>query len=170
MTLRQSPLAAHHRALDAQLVDFGGWEMPIAYPTGTIAEHLACRTTAAAFDVSHLGSMRVGGDGALGRLQTTLTNDLTKIGPGRAQYTHLLDDADASADGAALGVLSVRTRDHFEALPGTWLPRQVEMESPAEGGVARVTMRISGVVAGEPIPDSALATELAEGIRVEDLP
>jgi len=96
MTLRQSPLAAHHRALDAQLVDFGGWEMPIAYPTGTIAEHLACRSTAAAFDVSHLGSMRVHGDGAFERLQTTLTNDLTKIGPGRAQYTHLLDAADAS--------------------------------------------------------------------------
>ena len=96
MTLRQSPLAAHHRALDAQMVDFGGWEMPIAYPTGTIAEHLACRATAAAFDVSHLGSMRVDGDGALERLQATLTNDLTKIGPGRAQYTHLLDADDAS--------------------------------------------------------------------------
>ena len=96
MTLRQSPLAAHHRALDAQMVDFGGWEMPIAYPTGTIAEHLACRSTAAAFDVSHLGSMRVDGDGALERLQATLTNDLRKIGPGRAQYTHLLDADDAS--------------------------------------------------------------------------
>lgn len=96
MTLRQSPLAAHHRALGAQMVDFGGWEMPIAYPTGTISEHLACRSTAAAFDVSHLGSMRVEGDGAFERLQATLTNDLTKIGPGRAQYTHLLDADDAS--------------------------------------------------------------------------
>ncbi len=96
MTLRQSPLAAHHRALDAQMVDFGGWEMPIAYPTGTLAEHLACRSAAAAFDVSHLGSMRVEGDGAFDRLQATLTNDLAKIGPGRAQYTHLLDADDAS--------------------------------------------------------------------------
>ena len=96
MTLRQSPLAAHHRALGAQLVDFGGWEMPIAYPSGTIAEHLACRSTAAMFDVSHLGSMRVEGDGAFDRLQATLTNDLSKIDPGRAQYTHLLDDGDAS--------------------------------------------------------------------------
>jgi len=96
MTLRQSPLAAHHHALGAQMVDFGGWEMPIAYPTGTISEHLACRSTAAAFDVSHLGSMRVEGDGAFDRLQATLTNDLTKVGPGRAQYTHLLDADDAS--------------------------------------------------------------------------
>ncbi|MDA9292942.1 glycine cleavage system aminomethyltransferase GcvT [bacterium] len=96
MTQRQSPLAGQHRALGAQMVDFGGWEMPIAYPAGTISEHLACRSTAAAFDVSHLGSMRVEGDGAFERLQATLTNDLTKIGPGRAQYTHLLDAEDAS--------------------------------------------------------------------------
>ncbi len=96
MTLRQSPLADQHRSLDANLVDFGGWEMPVAYPTGTIAEHLACRDGAAMFDVSHLGSMRVEGAGAFGRLQATLTNDLDKIAPGRAQYTHLLDDADAS--------------------------------------------------------------------------
>jgi len=96
MALRQSPLAAHHQALDAQLVDFGGWEMPIAYPSGTIAEHLACRSHAAMFDVSHLGSIRVEGDDAFERLQRTLTNDLSKIEPGRAQYTHLLDAVDAS--------------------------------------------------------------------------
>ncbi len=96
MTRRESPLAEQHRALDANLVDFGGWEMPIAYPTGTIAEHLSCRNRAAMFDVSHLGTMRVDGPGSFDRLQATLTNDLTKIAPGRAQYTHLLDDADAS--------------------------------------------------------------------------
>ncbi|MCH9835708.1 MAG: glycine cleavage system aminomethyltransferase GcvT [Ilumatobacter sp.] len=96
MTLRQSPLAEQHRALGAQMVDFGGWEMPIAYPSGTISEHLACRSSAAAFDVSHLGTMRVEGDDAFERLQETLTNDLTKIGPGRAQYTHLLDADNAS--------------------------------------------------------------------------
>jgi aminomethyltransferase len=96
MTLRQSPLGDQHRALDANMVDFGGWEMPIAYPTGTIAEHLACRNGAAMFDVSHLGTMRVEGPGSFERLQATLTNDLNKIAPGRAQYTHLLDDADAS--------------------------------------------------------------------------
>ena len=96
MTLRRSPLDEQHRALDAQRVDFGGWEMPIAYPTGTIAEHMACRSGAAAFDVSHLGSIRVAGPGAFERLQSTLTNDLSRVAPGRAQYTHLLDDADGS--------------------------------------------------------------------------
>ncbi|MFT6392079.1 MAG: aminomethyltransferase, partial [Ilumatobacter sp.] len=94
--MRQSPLAAQHVTLEANLVDFGGWEMPIAYPAGTIAEHTTCRESATMFDVSHLGSMRVDGTDAFERLQRTLTNDLGKIGPGRAQYTHLLDAHDAS--------------------------------------------------------------------------
>ena len=96
MPLEQSPLVDQHRALDANLVEFGGWEMPIAYPSGTIDEHLACRNGAAMFDVSHLGSVRIDGDGAFERLQATLTNDLGKVAPGRAQYTHLLDADDAS--------------------------------------------------------------------------
>ena len=96
MTLRRSPLEACHRALDAKLVPFGGWDMPLAYPAGTVAEHLACRAGAVAFDVSHLGTVRVTGDGAFAALQEAFTNDLAKIGPGRAQYTHLLDVDDAS--------------------------------------------------------------------------
>ena len=94
--MRRSPLDGEHRALGARLVPFGGWEMPLAYPGGTIEEHLACRQGAVAFDVSHLGTVRVEGAGALATLQAQLTNDLGKIGPGRAQYTHLLDPDDAS--------------------------------------------------------------------------
>ncbi len=78
------------------MVPFGGWDMPLAYPSGTLAEHAACRTSAALFDVSHLGTVRVQGPDALAQLQATLTNDLSKIAPGRAQYTHLLNEADAS--------------------------------------------------------------------------
>ena len=96
MTLRTSPLDDRHRALGAKLAPFGGWEMPIQYPSGTLAEHQACRTGAAAFDVSHLGTVRVTGAGAFDRLQSTLTADLGKIAPGRTQYTHLLDPDDAS--------------------------------------------------------------------------
>jgi aminomethyltransferase len=94
--MQRSPLDAEHRALDAKLVPFGGWEMPLAYAEGTVAEHRRCRTDAVAFDVSHLGTVRVSGPEALDRLQRTLTNDLGRIGPGRAQYTHLLDADDAS--------------------------------------------------------------------------
>ncbi len=96
MTLEHSPLDAVHRAAGATMVEFGGWEMPIAYPTGTIDEHLACRRHAVMFDVSHLGTVRVDGPDAVAVLQATLTNDLGKVGPGRAQYTHLLDPDDAS--------------------------------------------------------------------------
>jgi aminomethyltransferase len=96
MTERCSPLDAVHRALGAKMVPFGGWSMPLSYPTGTIEEHQACRSAAVVFDVSHLGTVRVSGPGAHDALQRTLTNDLDKIEPGRAQYTHLLDPDDAS--------------------------------------------------------------------------
>ena len=78
------------------MVEFGGWDMPVAYPTGTLAEHLACRDDAVMFDVSHLGTVRIAGADAFGLLQANLSNDLGKIEPGRAQYTHLLDDDDGS--------------------------------------------------------------------------
>ncbi len=93
--MRTSPLDAVHRALAAKMVPFGGWEMPLDYGS-TIDEHLACRADAVVFDVSHLGSVRVTGDHGYDLLQRQLTNDLAKVGPGRAQYTHLLDEADGS--------------------------------------------------------------------------
>src|SRR5271166_2544778 len=86
-----SPLYAAHIALGAKMVPFGGWEMPLAYPSGTVAEHRACREGAVAFDVSHLGAVRVEGPTAFDHLQHSLSNDLRRIAPGRAQYTHLLD-------------------------------------------------------------------------------
>jgi aminomethyltransferase len=89
--MRHSPLDAVHRALGAKMVPFGGWDMPVQYPSGTIAEHTACRTACAMFDVSHLGTVRVEGVGAFETLQNVLTNDLNKVSVGRAQYTHLLD-------------------------------------------------------------------------------
>src|SRR5205814_8266281 len=93
--------------LGARFVDFGGWEMPISYPAGTVAEHRACRSAAVAFDVSHLGTVRVEGRDAFVRLQQSLTNDLRRIGPGRAQYTHLLDEADGSViDDTILGLVA----------------------------------------------------------------
>jgi aminomethyltransferase len=78
------------------MVPFGGWEMPLSYPTGTLVEHQACRQSAVVFDVSHLGTVRVEGPLAFESLQATLTNDLRKVEPGRCQYTHLLDPADGS--------------------------------------------------------------------------
>lgn len=96
MTDRLSPLDAVHRSLGAKMVPFGGWEMPLSYPEGTLAEHRACREAAVVFDVSHLGTVRVTGRDAYAVLQQAFTNDLGRVEPGRAQYTHLLDPSDAS--------------------------------------------------------------------------
>ncbi len=92
--LRCSPLDAQHVALGARMVPFGGWAMPLQY-TGVLEEHRACREHAVVFDVSHLGTVEFAGAGARDALQWLLTNDLGRIGPGRAQYTHLLDPGDA---------------------------------------------------------------------------
>ena len=94
--LRRSPLHDVHSRSGAKLVPFGGWDMPLQYETGTVAEHMACRTGAALFDVSHLGTVRVQGPGSYRALQWALTNDLDRVGVGSAQYTHLLDATDAS--------------------------------------------------------------------------
>ncbi len=94
--LETSPLDGAHRALGARMVPFGGWDMPVSYPAGTLSEHAACRTATALFDVSHLGSLTLRGPDAFDLLQAALTNDLGRIGPDRAQYTHLLDVDDAS--------------------------------------------------------------------------
>jgi len=92
--LHHSPLDAQHRALGARMVPFGGWDMPLQYAS-VLEEHRACRTRAVVFDVSHLGTVECRGPGAFELLQWLLTNDLRKIECGRAQYTHLLDPADA---------------------------------------------------------------------------
>jgi aminomethyltransferase len=70
--------------------------MPLAYPAGTLSEHRSCRSAAVVFDVSHLGTVQVAGAAAFDVLQRQFSNDLRKISPGRAQYTHLLDPDDAS--------------------------------------------------------------------------
>jgi aminomethyltransferase len=117
--VRRSPLDAVHRELDAKIVPFGGWEMPLQYPTGTLAEHRACRTECGLFDVSHLGTVRVEGIDAHERLQRAFTNDLTKIGPGRAQYTHLLDDEGSVLDDIIVWWLPDDGSgiDHFDVVP-----------------------------------------------------
>lgn len=96
MTDRLSPLDQVHRSIGAKMVPFGGWDMPLSYADGTLAEHRACRHGAVVFDVSHLGTVRVSGPDAFEVLQRAFTNDLNRVAPGRAQYTHLLDPDDAS--------------------------------------------------------------------------
>ena len=111
---RRSPLDALHRELGAKMMPFGGWEMPLSYPSGTIAEHMACRTDATWFDVSHLGTVRVEGDDAFDRLQIALTNDLRKISAGRAQYTHSCNEHGGVVDDIIVWWISNNT---FDVMP-----------------------------------------------------
>ncbi|MFL6237974.1 MAG: glycine cleavage system aminomethyltransferase GcvT [Actinomycetes bacterium] len=92
--LRHSPLDDRHRRLGAKMADFGGWEMPIEYPGGgVLREHEAVRTAVGVFDVSHLGKATVRGAGAAAYVDACLTNALSRIAPGQAQYTLCCDDA-----------------------------------------------------------------------------
>ena len=84
--LQHGPLEERHRQLGASFAEFSGWLMPVSY-AGTVAEHNATRETVGLFDVSHLGKAIVCGPGAADFVNATLTNDLRRIGPGRAQYT-----------------------------------------------------------------------------------
>jgi len=92
--MKQSPLHERHLARNAKMADFGGWLMPIEYPgAGVLAEHAAVRERVGLFDVSHLGKASVVGEGALEFLNSMLTNDLTKISDGAAQYSMLCNSA-----------------------------------------------------------------------------
>ncbi len=91
--LKKTALNATHRALNAKMVDFGGWDMPVEYPCpggGLIAEHLAVRTAVGLFDVSHMGEIQFRGPGALAAVQQITMNDASRLHDGQAQYSALL--------------------------------------------------------------------------------
>jgi aminomethyltransferase len=96
-TLLRTPLYERHVALGARLVPFAGWEMPVQYE-GVIPEHLAVRADSGAFDVSHMGELVVEGPRARAFLQSMLSNDLDRIGPGQAQYTLLTNEQGGIVD------------------------------------------------------------------------
>src|ERR1700730_8223932 len=96
-TLLQTPLHDRHVSLGARMVPFAGWEMPVQYE-GVIQEHLAVRSDAGAFDVSHMGEIEVEGPRALELLQGLLSNALARLEPGAAQYTLLTNERGGIVD------------------------------------------------------------------------
>src|SRR5439155_8308360 len=84
-----TPLNALHRRLGARMVDFAGWDMPVQYPTGILAEHHAVRTASGLFDLSHMGRVFLRGPDALALAQECCTRDLSRIRPGEAAYSVL---------------------------------------------------------------------------------
>ncbi|MCV6974279.1 glycine cleavage system aminomethyltransferase GcvT [Mycobacterium bourgelatii] len=95
--LLQGPLADRHRELGASFAEFGGWSMPVSY-AGTVSEHNATRNAVGLFDVSHLGKALVSGPGAAEFVNSALTNDLRRIGPGKAQYTLCCNESGGTID------------------------------------------------------------------------
>jgi len=90
--IRKTALNAVHRGMGARMVEFNGWEMPVEYPAtgGLIAEHLAVRTRAGIFDVSHMGDIRIAGPQAVEATQHITMNDASRLAIGQAQYSALL--------------------------------------------------------------------------------
>jgi aminomethyltransferase len=87
--LRKTPLNARHRASQGRMVAFAGWDMPIEY-AGIVTEHLAVRTRAGVFDVSHMGEIEIAGKDALAAVQRVSCNDASRLSVGQAQYSGLL--------------------------------------------------------------------------------
>ena len=93
-TVRKTALNAVHRQMGAKMVEFNGWDMPVEYPAsigcGIVNEHMAVRTGAGIFDVSHMGDIRLAGPGALAAVQHISMNDASRLAIGQAQYSALL--------------------------------------------------------------------------------
>ncbi|HUQ34152.1 MAG TPA: glycine cleavage system aminomethyltransferase GcvT [Pyrinomonadaceae bacterium] len=89
IALKKTPLNAAHRRLGGRMVDFGGWDMPVQYPAGTVEEHLRTRTHTGLFDVSHMGEIDVRGPEAIPFINRLTSNDVTKLVDGQAQYSAL---------------------------------------------------------------------------------
>ena len=107
--LKKTPLNARHRSLGARMVEFGGWDMPVEY-AGLVSEHMAVRTAAGLFDVSHMGQIEIAGKDALKAVQHITSNDAGKLAINQIQYSALTTHAGTFVD----DVLTYKLNDeHF---------------------------------------------------------
>lgn len=95
--LKQTPLISVYREYGGKTIDFGGWELPVQF-SGIKQEHEAVRTKAGLFDVSHMGEFMIKGAGSLPFLQLMMTNDVSKLKTGRAQYTAMCYENGGTVD------------------------------------------------------------------------
>ncbi len=109
IALKRTALHARHVALGGRMVPFAGWEMPVEY-SGITDEHLAVRTRAGVFDVSHMGEVEVAGSDALTALQRMTTNDVSRLKVGQAHYSGLMTPAGTFIDDLLVYRLAP---DHF---------------------------------------------------------
>jgi aminomethyltransferase len=132
-TLRRSPLHDRHVALGAKFAAFGGWDMPLEYAGGgVLKEHAAVREAVGVFDVSHLGKATVRGPGAAEFVNASLSNDLGRIRPGKAQYTLCCDPSGGVVDDI---IAYLHSDDHVFLIPNaantTEVVRRLREAAPA---------------------------------------
>jgi aminomethyltransferase len=141
--LKRTPLHALHRELGAKLVPFAGYEMPVHYTPGILAEHLHTRAQAGLFDVSHMGQIRLGGASAAQALEALVPGDLQTLAPMRMRYTLLLNGQGGILD----DLMATRLED------GLFL---VVNASRKDADFAHLRDRLTGAYKIEPLADRAL--------------
>ncbi len=182
---RKTVLHDRHVALGARMVDFGGWDMPVQYPGGILAEHLSTRKGAGLFDVSHMGRFVFRGRGGVPFLQHVLTNNAAALDVGQAQYTIVPNAVGGAVDDAylyrfredeyLLVVNASNARkdwEHFESLRADFdvemLDRSEELAMLAlQGPTSREI--IEGVVESGSLPEprrNALSSVTVDGADV----
>jgi len=134
--MKRTSLYEIHKAAGATMVPFAGWEMPVSY-AGTVSEVAAVRSGAGLFDVSHMGEVAVTGTGAFDFVQSVTTNDVSKLVPGKAQYSLLLNEQGGIIDDI---IVYCRTADDYMIVLNagckdkdwTWLQAQAQAMSELE--------------------------------------
>jgi aminomethyltransferase len=141
--LKRTPLYALHRELGARMVPFAGYEMPVQYPSGILAEHLHTRSQAGLFDVSHMGQIRLAGAGCDSALEALVPGDLEALAPLRMRYTLLLNETGGILD----DLMATRLAD--------WLFLVVNA-APKEADLAHLRDHLGASASIEPLADRAL--------------
>ena len=141
--LKRTPLHAFHRELGAKMVPFAGYEMPVQYPHGILAEHLHTRSQAGLFDVSHMGQIRLTGADPIIALEALVPGDLQALAPMRMRYTLFLNEQGGILD----DLMVTRLED------GLFL---VVNAACKEADFAHLRTRLGAGTAIEPLEDRAL--------------
>jgi aminomethyltransferase len=141
--LQRTALHALHLELGARMVGFAGYDMPVSYPEGILAEHHACRNGAALFDVSHMGQLRVSGDEAAAALESLMPVDVIGLAVGKQRYGFL-----TNTSGGILDDLMVTRREHDFLV--------IVNAANKAADTAHLTTHIGHRCRIEPLPDQSL--------------
>ena len=139
----KTPLHSLHVELGAKMVPFAGYDMPVSYPAGIMAEHRQCREAAALFDVSHMGQLRLVGADAAAALETLVPVDVVGLGVGKQRYALFTNDAGGILD----DLMVTRRADHLFLVVNAGC-KAADIAPPARDDRPRCRI--------EPMPDHAL--------------